>query len=203
MLKSTNSRTRPRKARANPPSRAFPSARSELNDGPAFAGQQVSRLVVPGAAAQLLTTVTTGLIAYSQPLSSAAIAGFSTRFGSTFDEYRIVGAQVRLTPVTPTTGVSKAWFDEKSTSAPTSNESQERTSIPLSNSSSNSRSSHTFRWRAKDLLDLQYSAIGTDYTPVSFKVYTDNASWGSPIAVTSIWILEPIFLIEFRGIKST
>lgn len=179
------------------------SVRAELSDSVAYPGQQVAKLKLQGAAAQLSTTVTTGVIAYAQPISQGAIAGFSTRFGSTFDEYRIVGVDVRLTPLAASTGVSKVWFDEKSTSAPTSNESQERTSNPLANSNANARSVRVFRWRARDLVDLQYTAIGTSVTPVTFKLYTDNTSWGAPTAVTALWVLEPIFYIEFRGIKST
>jgi len=59
------------------------------------------------------------------------------------------------------------------------------------------------RWRAKDLLDLQYTAIGTVSTPVTFKTYTDLANYGAPAAVTNLWLLEPDFIMEFRGIKSS
>jgi hypothetical protein len=135
--------------------------------------------------------------------NSANITGFATRFASTFDEYRILGASVKVTPVTASVGVTKFWFDEKSSSTPTSNEAQERTSTPLANSNSNSSSYRTFSWRAKDLLDLQYTPIGTNVTPVNFKIYTDLATWGAPVAVTNLWIIEPNVLIEFRGLKST
>jgi hypothetical protein len=94
------------------------------------------------------------------------------------------------------------WFDEKSTAVPTANESQERTVKPFANTNAMSKSRAAMKWRARDLLDLQYTAIGSSVTPVSFKVYTD-ANYGAPIVVTPLWLIEPVYLVEFRGIKST
>jgi hypothetical protein len=179
------------------------SVKRELGDGPAYAGQQVARLRLEGTPSLLTTTVTTGVIASAIQLSWSQITGFTTRFGSTFDEYRILGTDVRITPVSASSGVSKMWFDEKTTSAPTANEAKERTSVPLANTSAMSSSRKTMRWRARDLLDLQYTPISTPAVPVTFKVYTDSATWGAPIAVTNLWLVEPVFTIEFRGIAST
>jgi len=187
----------------NKSSQNFPTVRSELSDGPAYSKQQVSRLLLDGAPVLMSTTVATGVIAQAYQVQTGTINGFTTRFGSTFDEYRIVGANIKVSPVSPTTGVSKVWFDEKSNSAPTANEAQERTSTPLCNSNAQSKAQRVFTWRAKDLLDLQYTAIGTVVNPVTFKLYTDLATWGAPAAVTAVWIVESEFFMEFRGIKST
>lgn len=175
----------------------------QLSDGPAYAGQQRSVLQLEAAANLLSTTVTTGVIASVYSISSAAITGFATRFGSTFDEYRILKAVFRITPVSASTGISKMWFDEKSNSAPTVNESLERTSQPMANTNANSKSCNRMTWVARDLLDLQYLPIGTATTVVNHKVYTDSGNWAAPIAVTALWIIEPILTVEFRGVKST
>ncbi len=179
------------------------SVRRQLSDGPAYAGQQRAILQLEAAPTLLTTTVTTGVIASVYTISSAAITGFSTRFGSTFDEYRILLCRFRITPVTASTGVSKMWFDEKSSSAPTVNESLERTSIPFANTNASSKSSKIMIWSARDLLDLQYIPIGTSTAVAYHKVYTDAGNWGAPIAATAIWIIEPVITVEFRGIKST
>jgi len=177
--------------------------RTELGDGPAYAGQQHVRLRLEGTPALLTTTITTGVIASATQINIAGLTGFAARFGSTFDEYRILGADVRVTPVSASSGVSKMWFDEKGSSAPTANEAQERTAVPLANTNAMASSRKTMRWRARDLLDLQYAPIGTGGTPVTFKVYTDLATWGAPIAATNIWLVEPVYIFEFRGLKST
>jgi len=173
-----------------------------LSDGPAYAGQQKIRLRLPSIPGLLATTITTGVIANSYELSTANIVSFAARFGSTFDEYRILGADVAITPVTASVGVSVHLFDEKSTAAPTQADSQERIGLRLANTNANAKSKTTMRWRARDLLDLEYTAIGTTTTPCTFKTYTDLAVWGAPVAVTNLWLVEPTLIVEFRGIKS-
>jgi len=175
---------------------------TELNDGLAYAGQQKALLRLEGAPRLLTTTVTTGVVADPYLVTTNNINDFASRFSTTFDEYRIVGADVKVTPVTASSGISKMFFDEKSSAAPTLKNSEERTVVPMANTNAMSKSMRVFRWRAKDLLDLQYSPIGTPYTPVTFKVYTDAANYGAPIAVTNLWIVETVFIIEFRGIAS-
>ncbi len=180
------------------------SVRRQLSDGPAYAGQQRCVLQLEGTPSILPTTVTTGVISSVYTISASNITGFATRFGSTFDEYRILKCHFRITAIAAASGLSKFWFDEKSNAAPTVNESMERTSKPLMNTNANAKSQNlSMIWVPRDLLDLEYIAIGTTTTPAYLKVYTDAANWGAPIVVANIWILEPIYTVEFRGIKST
>ncbi len=172
-----------------------------LSDGPAYAGQQSFRVKMTGAPLQLTTTVSTGLIAGVYTIETSNISGFSVRFGSTFDEYRILSAKFMIRSMSVSTGVSVVWFDEKSNSSPTSNEASERIGQRICNTSSRP-DPKPMTWRARDLLDLQYTPIGTVSTPAFLKLYTDNANWGSPTTATLLWILEPIITIEFRGLKS-
>jgi hypothetical protein len=148
------------------------------------------------------TTVTTGVIANTYQMSTAGIESFAARFGSTFDEYRILRVDVRVRPVNAASGVSAMFFDEKSTSAPTLADAGEKTLSLFPNTNSAQRTQIMMRWRARDLLDLQYTAIGASATPVTFKIYTDTANFGAPAAVTPVWLVEPLFHFEFRGIKS-
>jgi hypothetical protein len=176
---------------------------AQLSDGPAYKGQQKYVCRLPGTPSLLTTTVTTGVISNSANLSTGNISGFATRFGSTFDEYRILGCDVIMRPVAASTGVTVAFFDEKSSSVPTSSDAANRIGLRLCNSNASSNGESTvMKWRARDLVDLQYTAIGTGVTPCYFKVYTDAATWGAPIAATNLWIVEPMFIVEFRGIKS-
>jgi hypothetical protein len=149
------------------------------------------------------TTVTTGVLAQSYAVSTAAITSFATRFGTTFDEYRILGVKMRVRPINVASGVSVMFFDEKATGAPTLPNAQERTLSLFPNTNASSQDIITLVWRARDLLDLQYTAIGTVVQPVTFKGYTDSTNYGAPIAATPIWLVEPEFEFEFRGIAST
>lgn len=182
--------------------RGQPSQR--LPDSNSYAGQQVARLRLDGVPQLLSTTTGTGVINDVYQVEVNQILAFATRFGNTFDEYRILGADIKVTCTASSTGISKFWFDEKSPNTPTVNESQERTVVALPNNSSNSKACRTFRWRARDLLDLQFSPIGAlTVNPVTFKIYTNNANYGSPTTVTSLWVVESVLIVEFRGINSS
>ncbi len=176
----------------------------ELSNSPSYAGQQRAILQLPGVPELYSTTVTTGVIASRLPVNIGNITGFSSRFGTTFEEYRILAATFKITCVSASTGVSKFWFEEKDVlSTPTSNESQEKTHIVLPNTNASSKSSKTMRWRARDLLDLEYTDINTTVSPVSLSIYTDNTFYGSPSTVTALWLVEFVATVEFRGLSST
>jgi hypothetical protein len=198
----------PRKANKSQPSKRSQSRRGNprqgatQGDGPAYAGQPTVRLVLPGVLTTVSTTVTTGVIANVDTISIADISGFTTRFGSTFDEYRILGATFKIRPTGVNPGITRFWFDEKSSATPTVDDSYERVGLTLSNNSSDSRASTSMTWKARDLLDLQYTPIGTASTPAYFKIYTDNASYASPATVLPLWFRQVDLLVEFRGLKT-
>jgi hypothetical protein len=178
--------------------------RMELSDSASYAGQQHFRVKLTGAVQLSAFTVTTGVVTQAYAVTAADIIGFATRFGSTFDEYRILGFDARVRPVGANSGVAAMWFDEKNTAAPTANEANERSLSLYSNSNAASNTQITLRWRAHDLLDLQYTPIGTtSVQPVTFKIYTDNANYGAPITAVGAWLVEPLYYVEFRGMKST
>jgi len=174
-----------------------------LSDGQSYAGQSKFRVTLPGVPQIITTTAATGVNSTAFQIAFGDILGFATRFGSTFDEYRILGANVRVQATAVSTGLTKFFFDEKTTSAPTANESQERVGVLLDNNSSNSKSSTMMRWRARDLLDLQYTAIASSVTPCTFKIYTDAVNWAAPVSATNLFIVTIDIMFEFRGLKST
>lgn len=146
------------------------------------------------------TTVTTGVIASSYQIYITAINNFAARFGSTFVEYRIVQANISLrffSSINP--GAIQCWCDEKSTSAPTVTEGRER--YTWSYNASDIENTKVMKWKCVDLLDLQYSPIGTTYTPVSFKAYTNNADFGSSITATDYFEILGTARVQFRGLQ--
>jgi hypothetical protein len=162
--------------------------------------QVVWEVTLPATPTKLTTTVTTGLISATAQVSSAALAAFATRFGSTFVEYRIIRARYLLRCFSSTNpGVFTCWFDEKSTAAPIVQEAQERSIGTFSCSSISTP--HIFKWEASDTLDLQYQLISTAVTPVTFKVYTNNANFGASVVATDYLEIVPYFCVQFRGLQ--
>jgi len=194
--KNVNGKNRRAPLNKSPAPRSFANLESQ-----AYKGQQKAVLMLTGASS-LLATSGGGTIAQAIQIASSLITGFSTRFGNSFDEYRILSCKVHVCSVSGGSGLSAFWFDEKSTSSPTLNNAQERTILDiLVNNCANSKSSKTFSWRARDLLDLNYTPIGTAVTPVTFKVYTDSANYDAGVSQNT-WFIQPELLIEFRGISS-
>jgi len=83
------------KGRKNPKTS---SVRKQLNDGPSYAGQQVARLRLPTVSIPLATTITTGVLANAFIVQVSNIVAFTTRFGGTFDEYRILVSTLKFEP---------------------------------------------------------------------------------------------------------
>jgi len=174
-----------------------------ITDQASYAGLQRTRLTIPGTPVLLSTTVTSGLIASTQAVQKTSISSFATRFATTYDEYRFVGCNYKCRAVGPNPGVGVVWFDEKSNSTATLTDSQEKTGRRFPFNSGNSKSDFVMRWRANDLVDLQWSAIATTQTPAYFKIYSDNANYGASIVATPYLLIEPEYIVEFRGLQGS
>lgn len=172
----------------------------ELSLVKTYPNQVVWETWLPGTPVKRTTTVTTGLIASGIAISSASIASFAARFGSTFVEYRMIRAKFKIRFFSSTNpGVVQFWLDEKSASTPTLAEAQERAVLSCSASSVDVMSE--LDWTSGDTLDLQYLAIGTATTLCTFKEYTNNANFGSSTVATDYYEVVPSFQLQFRGLQ--
>jgi len=162
--------------------------------------QVVWEVWLPGTPTKGTTIVTTGVIAFGQSVSRNQVTSFTSRFASTFVEYRIVRAKFRVRMFSSTNpGVLQMFFDEKITTNPTLAEANERATKVVN--ASNVGSQVTMDWVCADPLDLQYQVITAVTQPSTFKIYTDNANFGSSIVATDYFEVEPIFQFQFRGLQ--
>jgi hypothetical protein len=162
--------------------------------------QNVMQITLPGTAQLVTTTVTTGVIAAVFPIIAASIPNFATRFGATWMEYRIVRVKFVFKTFSMTNpGLLTHWLDEKQAGVPTSAEALQ---VSRSQFSASSPSPHTLVWTSQDPLDLQYIDIGTIVTIMgTYKVYTDNANFGSSIVATAYGQICPYYIVQFRGLN--
>lgn len=155
---------------------------------------------LPGLPVKATTIVTTGVIATVYSINTSQIQAFSTRFGSTFDEFRIVQANLRLSLFSSTNaGLILVFIDENSSAAPTVAEARERSQRTISASAVDRNL--TLNWIAADPADLLYTPIANSFTPASFKMYTDNANFGSSIVATDYFEITCQFRVQFRGLQ--
>lgn len=174
-----------------------------IADSSSYKGQARLTTKLPTISAIQTTTITTGVIASSIGISTSLINGFSTRFGLTFDEYRILKVYCKIRPLAVSTGVTRFLFDEKNSSAVSATGSTQRVGKTLANNAADPKSVTMMTWSARDLLDLQYTAIGSTVTPVYFKIYTDSTNYGAPATATALWLIEFDLTVEFRGLAAS
>lgn len=163
----------------------------------AYQGQPTLQTKILTDAVKYTTTVTTGLIAQSYPVSEASITNFATRF-ATWSEFRLIRckALIRMfSSVNP--GVVKFWFEEKSSSTPTLGNANAARSLTRNCSAVDDV--HSLTWTASDPLDLEWTAISGTKTPVYFKFYTNNANMGSSVVATDYFMVQLDLTYQFRG----
>jgi len=96
-------------------------------------------------------------------------------------------------------GVLQFWIDEKSTNSPTLAEAQERATL-IQNASAVDRNP-VLKWTCADPSDLMYVPTATAFVTATFKVFTNNANFGSSIVATDYLEVEPEFQFQFRGLQ--
>jgi hypothetical protein len=168
-------------------------------DQPAFNGQQIAILDVPGDV-RIASTNAGGTMAQTFAINASNLqSNFHGYFNTTFQEYRIRRVKFYFTAVGTTTGSSLIRFEEKNLSAPTLNEMANSNSVFKPNTNANTASTFTMTWTARDLSDLAFEVITSDPTSAALKIYSDLANLLSPIS-TNVWIFRPVATIEFRGL---
>ncbi len=166
---------------------------------PSYPRQVCVDMWIPGTPSVVSTTVTTGVIAFAQTVSNNNVVSFTTRFGSTFLEYRLIQAEFEVRMFSSTNpGLLQAWIDEQSNSTPTLAEAQER--AVRSWSAASTDRTNKLGWTATEVDDLGYTAIGSSNIVATFKLYTNNANFGSSIVATAYAEVVPRFRFQFRGL---
>lgn len=174
-----------------------------LTSKPTYRGDKSWFFDLPGLPLIYSTTVTTGLIAQTYDFNpQASLVGWSSRFGSTFDEYRVVRCSVECIPIGINNGVTALFMSETNLGTPTIFEAEERRAQYLKNNLQ-FRNNKFLYWRAQDTSDETWFAIGNSHAFATVSIYTDNANLGSPVAVVPLVMIRPLYRVQFRGLRST
>lgn len=174
----------------------------KITGSPAYQGNKLVTLALPGAPSMLTNTVTTGLLAFSYSVNPVGgVAGWSTRFGSTFDEWRLASVVFEIIPVGLNVGVTSFFWSENSISV-TLTEADERSATWIKNNEQRPKNLR-MRWRNQDYTDASFRNVSTGFNDVYFYAYTDATNMGAPVTATNLFVLRPVFYVQFRGIAST
>jgi hypothetical protein len=141
----------------------------------------------------------------------AQIGGWATRFGSTFDEYRVESVTWELMSVGLNTGMTVFFITEQNLGTPTLSEAQQREGLVLKNNvqptvthkaSGTMSFMPTIKWVNRDFEDQTWRPITVSTLTGYLSIYTNSSNYGSPVS-TVLWICRPTFNVSFRGLRST
>jgi hypothetical protein len=150
---------------------------------------------------QQFLTIVAGALAGVIPIDTTIINAFGARFGAVFKEYAIVGAKLELRPnnMAVTSGMTGAYLDENSNAAPTAGTTANVPRLDLLNAPLFDVKPYLLTWTPRDLLDLDYVPVATNFTPVWLKLFTDQANFGSQATTTGQWVVTGSLAFQFRG----
>ncbi len=163
---------------------------------------QVTVLRLNGGVRKYTTTVTTGVIAVFTDLDpSTLIPDFATRFAC-FDEYRCIEIKVSAYPCSSTNPGSVChWFEPVvQGGSPTSADAQRNNVTQFSAGANNYKSVIVYKPTDFQYLDWKPTSAGTEAIG-SYCVYTNNADFAAPTAVTDLFVTRFEFQIQFRGVE--
>lgn len=201
MRSNSNQKAKVRGPRQNLRNRNGSARRSRVEDPairmrPSYPGQPTLEIWVPGTPEVLSTTVTTGVIAEVTTLSNALLPSFSTRFAAWVD-HRITKYRVKVTNFSSTNpGLLNHWFDEESSNPPSSSNA---ISAKAKRFGASVVGTKTIEFTVRDPTQLNYSPLATSTTVGYYKMYTNNADFGSSIVASQYCLKEVEALCQFRG----
>jgi hypothetical protein len=167
--------------------------RSEYN------GQPVMQLRLYGNGGPQLTTVTSGQVALSTALNSSIITNFAARFPG-FSEFRISKCIAKMRCFASTSpGIMNAWFSEDDSGTASATIAL-RTVCKRFNLSDTGKC-HELTYVPHDPAQQTWTLVSSGAPTIGyFKLYTDNANFGSSIVATAVMLLEYEFDVQFRGL---
>jgi hypothetical protein len=146
-------------------------------------------------------SIVAGALATAINIDETLIPSFNTRFASTFRECAILGARIelRMTNVANPTGLVIVFLNEKTSASPVASEAQDAPHLDMLVSSTESPTRHLLDWKARDLLDLEWSAIASVATPVTLKLFASVATTLTAAGTTADILISGAMQIGFRG----
>jgi len=145
--------------------------------------------------------IVAGAIASSVALDTTIIPAWATRFQTLFREYAICGAslEIRLNNVSTTSGLVLAWMEESSSAAPVFADGVDKPRVDMTCGPLFVPRAYHIKWSPRDILDLDYSAVSTNFTPAWLKVFCNVANTFTAAGTTGQVLITGTLALTFRG----
>ncbi len=149
---------------------------------------------------------TAGSVAYTTDIANpvTGMPSFTSRWGSVFREYRVIGCRWEAVLTTSAAGQGEIWFwmDEKSNATPTSTEATTAPHAVLTTASAFGANGVANmargNWVADDLADLNFQSTATGFSPVYLKAFASNALTGTGASTTGTISIAISMRVQFR-----
>jgi len=150
-----------------------------------------------------IVSVVAGVCTSVVAINNGIMTNFNAKFGNVFNEYSIVGLilEIRVGSVSAPSGLAYAYISETSSAAATLNEGSELPHIDLDIvvPSGNKEEVHLLKWKPTNLLDLDWTAVGTTVTPLWLKFFTSVAGTGTLVGTAAQILITGSMALSFRG----
>lgn len=135
------------------------------------------------------------------PISFAAVADFGTRYGNTFDEVRVLGASVKITPLQLVSGVTKFFWSERALTTDVDRVTvlyRKVRDIANSNAAVTSGTTYTMVYRSTGFQDLSFDPIDSTVPCAYFNAFTSDV-YGTT-GDQQLFMLDVTLDVQFRGL---
>jgi len=139
-------------------------------------------------------------LASSLGINTGNILNFNARFGSTFDECRILEVRFEVRPCSSNnTGSTVMWVEPISNAVPTATLAQTNAVVEFSNGGNDKVIKYTYR--PADYAYLDFIPCSTTTANIGYlNFYTDTTNFGSyTIANNTLFVLRAHYCVQFRG----
>jgi len=149
---------------------------------------------------KVTTTVTSGVIATTYAVQAGMVNNFAARFG-VFDEYLIEKFLLRINTCSSNlSGLMNFWFEPQVGSTGTPAAADAKNNKTLTFAAGENGHTKTLPYNPRNAATQVWTIITTTNASIgNLKCYTNNADFGSAIAVTDYAVLTGIMTVAFRG----
>lgn len=178
-----------------------------VNPPLSFTRQAYCKVWVAGSPISVLENASGYGVIFSRQIDPTTdIVAWSTRFGSTFLEYRILAVEMKVRAVHQSglgNGCHVSWWDETGSGSTTTQSMAIRMDTKLRPSDvSNPKSCYNLYWQPQNPEDMEFQPTSGGSVPVTFRLYSDSTYFGLNVSAgANMFTVQPWYLIQFRSLK--
>ena len=178
-----------------------------VNPPLSFSRQAYCKVWVAGTPVSVQETAAGFAVIFSRQVDPTTdVTAWSTRFGNTFLEYRILGVEMKVRPVHQSglgNGCHVSWWDETGSGSTTTQAMAIRMDTKLRPSDvANEKSCYNLYWQPQDPEDMAFQPHNGGSIPVTFRLYSDSTYFGLNVSTgANMFTVQPWYLIQFRSLK--